>query len=62
MMHTADQPLSRRSVALAALTAGEDRGIVSKMLGEHSENQVTLAMLRDRRFRKLKAQADFRGD
>lgn len=55
----ADSPLHRRSLALAALSAGEEPAYVRSLLSEFEENQVTLAMLTDRRFRTVKVSADF---
>jgi hypothetical protein len=53
--------LERRILALAALVAGEDRGIVDGLLGELEENQVTLLMLRDRHFKPPNTSKDFAG-
>jgi Reverse transcriptase (RNA-dependent DNA polymerase) len=58
----AEHPLQRRVLALAALAAGEGRTLVRSLLSEFEETAVTLAMLEDRRFRKLKLVADFEGD
>jgi hypothetical protein len=55
----ATDPLLRRTLALAAVSAGEERRFVRDLLGEFVENEVTLAMLEQRRFKAPKASADF---
>lgn len=56
----ANTPLQRRSLALAALMASEERQIVRNMLGEFEENQVTLKMLEDTKWRSPKTSDDFK--
>jgi hypothetical protein len=58
----AADPLHRRVLALSALAAGETRPRVRSLLGEHPENQATLAMLEDTGFAPLRIQADFSGE
>lgn len=58
----ADHPLQRRAFALAALSAGEPRTKVRRLLGEFEENNITLAMLEDTNFKKPTVKADFDGD
>jgi hypothetical protein len=57
----ADNPQIRRVLALAAISAGEKRAAVRKLLGEFEENRITLRMLEDTNFRKPKVTADFYG-
>lgn len=57
----ADNPQQRRALALAALAAGEKRSIIRDLLGEFEENAVTLSMLEDRNFKRLKVTPDFSG-
>ena len=54
-----DHPLKRRSLALAALTANEEREFVRQMLTEYEENQVTLKMLENTGWKTPKIVADF---
>jgi hypothetical protein len=56
---TVEDPLRRRALALASLTAGEERAFIRSLLNEFEENSVTLAMLGDRQFRKVKTKPDF---
>jgi hypothetical protein len=56
-----DNPLQRRVLALAALQADHNRVIVKKWLSDFEENSVTLEMLKDASFRKVKLKADFEG-
>jgi hypothetical protein len=55
----AAHPLLRRTLALAALHAGEERALVRRLLGEFEENSVTVALLEDRSWKPLKVLADF---
>jgi hypothetical protein len=56
-------PLSCRSLALAALHAGETTQVVRRLLSQHEENAVILAMLEDARFRRARipVNPDFAG-
>ena len=54
-------PAARRALALAALSAGEERAVIRKMLGEFEESQVTLRMLESRNFKRPRVSADFVG-
>ena len=56
-------PLATRSLALAALHAGEVRNVVRGMLQQHEENAAILAMLEDSGFdkRAVPVSADFSG-
>ena len=56
---SADQPLGRRSLALAALAAGEGRKFVRGLLNEFEDNTVTLSMLEDTGFKAPKVLRDF---
>jgi len=56
---TVEHPLRRRALGLASLTAGEERAFIRSLLNEYEENSVTLTMLSDRRFRKVKTKPDF---
>jgi hypothetical protein len=56
-----DHPLARRVLALAALSAGDDRTFIRGLLSEFEENRATLTMLKDRNFKKLKVRGDFEG-
>jgi hypothetical protein len=58
---TADNPAVRRVLSLAALSAGEERAVIRKMLGEFEETQVTLRMLEATNFRRPQVKADFEG-
>lgn len=57
-------PLARRSLALAALHAGEVRTTLRRNLREHDENALTLAMLEDVDFdkRAVPVTGDFAGN
>jgi hypothetical protein len=57
----AGNPLQRRALALAALAAREKRSIIRDLVGEFEENAVTLSMLEDSNFRRLKVTPDFSG-
>ncbi|HEX7195626.1 MAG TPA: hypothetical protein VF364_02195, partial [Candidatus Limnocylindria bacterium] len=54
-------PHTRRVLALAAANAGEQPRLIRRTLSEFEENQATLRMLEDRRF-KVKVKRDFDGD
>lgn len=56
---SADQPLERRSLALAALAAGEGRKFVKGLLNEFEDNSVTLSMLEETGFKAPKVLRDF---
>jgi Reverse transcriptase (RNA-dependent DNA polymerase) len=56
---TVEHPLRRRALGLASLTAGEERAFIRSLLNEYEENSVTLAMLNDRRFRRVRTKPDF---
>lgn len=57
----ADHPLLRRILGLALVNVGGERANVRRLLGEFEENAVTLAMLEDSNFRRLKIVTDFEG-
>ena len=54
-------PMARRSLGLAALHAGEVTNVVRKLLQQHEENSLVLAMLEDVRYAKraVPVTADF---
>lgn len=56
-------PLSRRTLALAALHAGEVKSVVRQILQQHEENALILAMLEDTNFEKraVPVSPDFAG-
>ncbi|MCA1703919.1 MAG: hypothetical protein LC808_11890 [Actinobacteria bacterium] len=54
----ADHPLERRVLAMAGVTAGEDRIVTRRILSEFEENQVTREMLADVRYR-VRVKPDF---
>ncbi len=56
-----ENPASRRALALGALSAGEERAVVRKMLGEFEETQVTLRMLEATNFKRPRVATDFQG-
>jgi hypothetical protein len=56
---TANHPLQRRVLALAALAAGEERGFIRSILSEYEQNDTTLRMIEDRRFRPVAVKSDF---
>jgi hypothetical protein len=55
----ANHPLQRRALALAALGAGEERPFVRSLLSEFEQNDATLRMIEDRRFRPVPVKPDF---
>jgi hypothetical protein len=55
----ADHPLERRVLALAALSAKEERQFVRSLLREFEQNDATLAFLEARNFRPLPIKGDF---
>lgn len=57
----AADPLERRSLALAALSAREEVRVVEKLLREYKENEPTLLMLRDVAFRAPPVSKDYAG-
>jgi hypothetical protein len=60
---TESHPLARRTLALAAIHAGEAKNVVRQMLQQHEENALILAMLEDVGFTKqaVPVSADFAG-
>lgn len=58
---TADNPVIRRTLALAGLTARLRRSEIREVLSEFRENQVTLSMLEDTGFKSPKVKSDFEG-
>ncbi len=61
-LQTADRPLVRRSLALAAVMSGEERSFVRRALGEFKANASTLRFLEETRFRPPKTIKDFSGN
>lgn len=57
----ADTPFSRRAIALAALSVGEEKILVKKWLGQFPETAVTARMLEETNYRPPKVIADFQG-
>ncbi|MGH9194167.1 MAG: RNA-directed DNA polymerase [Acidimicrobiia bacterium] len=58
---TANHPLHRRILALAALIAGEKRAFIRGLLREFRQNDLTLRALEAMNFRRPRAKADFQG-
>lgn len=58
----ADEPHSRRVLALAALNAGIGRAWVRDLLAEFRENAVTLDLLAERNFQPISPGSDFVGN
>jgi hypothetical protein len=56
---SANHPLQRRTLALAALAAAEERPFIRSLLSEFEQNDGTLRMIEDRRFRPLPVKPDF---
>lgn len=56
---TAQHPLVRRTLALAALASDEERPFIRGLLDEFEENSITSAMLEDRSFKPPKVLNDF---
>ena len=56
-------PLSRRSLGIAALHAGEANSVVRNLLRQHEENSLILAMLEDTKFdvRAIPTSVDYTG-
>ena len=54
-------PLQRRALALSAHAAKDERNFIRKLLRETEETRVTLDMLNDCGFRRVKAVPDFSG-
>jgi hypothetical protein len=61
-LESADRPLIRRSLALAAVMCGEERSLVRRALREFKANQSTLDLLEETRFKAPKTVKDFSGN